>query len=50
MVSKEKLNHTVTIGFLDGDIEANLEKYNKTFDIVLTNQASFQEVLEILDF
>ena len=50
MVSKEKLNHIVTIGFLDGDIEANLEKYNKTFDIVLTNQASFQEVLEILDF
>ena len=49
MVSKEKLNHTVTIGFLDKDIEKNLEKYNKTFDIVLTNGESFKEVLKIID-
>ena len=50
MVSKEKLNHTITIGFLEKDIEANLEKYNKTFDIVLTNHASFKDVLEIIEF
>lgn len=50
MVSKEKLNHTITIGFLEKDIEKNLEKYNKTFDIVLTNGASFKDVLEIIDF
>ena len=50
MVSKEKLNHTITIGFLEENIESNLEKYNKTFDIVLTNRTSFQEVLEILNF
>lgn len=50
MVSKEKLNHTITIGFLEKDIEANLEKYNKTFDIVLTNHASFNDVLEIIEF
>ena len=50
MVSKEKLNHTITIGFLEENIESNIEKYNKTFDIVLTNRTSFQEVLEILNF
>lgn len=50
MVTKEKLKDTVTIGFLEKNIEANLEKYKKTFDIVLTNQASFKQVLEIIDF
>ena len=50
MVSKEKLNHTITIGFLEENIESNLEKYNKTFDIVLTNNASFKEVLKLIDF
>lgn len=50
MVSKEKLNHTITIGFLDKNIEANLEKYNKTFDIVLTNGESFKEVLKLINF
>ena len=50
MVSKEKLNHTITIGFLEENIESNLERYNKTFDIVLTNNASFKDVLEIIDF
>ena len=50
MVTKEKLKHTITIGFLEENIEANLEKYNKTFDIVLTNNASFKEVLNLIDF
>ncbi len=50
MVSKEKLNHTITIGFLEENIESNLEKYNKTFDIVLTNNASFKDVLKLIDF
>ncbi len=50
MVSKEKLDHTITIGFLEENIESNLEKYNKTFDIVLTNNASFKEVLKLIDF
>ena len=50
MVSKERLKHTITIGFLEEDIESNLEKYNKTFDIVLTNRASFKEVLNLINF
>ena len=50
MVSKEKLNHTITIGFLEENIESNLEKYNKTFDIVLANNASFKDVLKLIDF
>ncbi len=48
MVSKENLNNTITIGFLEKDIESNLEKYNEIFDIVLTNRTSFDEVLKII--
>lgn len=38
---KEK---TITIGFLDKKIDENLEKYNKNFDIVLSNHGSFEEI------
>ena len=38
------IENTITIGFLDKKIDENLEKYNKNFDIVLTNQGSFEEV------
>ena len=38
----------ISIGFLDDDIEKNLGIYNKHFDIVLTNNASFKEVEELL--
>ena len=48
MVSKDKLNSTITVGFLDKKIEENLELYKSTFDIVLTDNASFKEIEEIL--
>lgn len=48
MVTKEKLENTVTVGFLDKKIEQNLELYKTTFDIVLTHDASFEELQEIL--
>ena len=50
MVSQDKLKDTITIGFLDEDkgIEKNLEKYNSNFDIVLTNNSSFEDVIKIL--
>lgn len=50
MVSQDKLKDTITIGFLDEDkgIEKNLEKYNSNFDIVLTNNSSFKDVIKIL--
>lgn len=49
MVSKEKLDNTVTVGFLEKDIEKNLERYRENFDIVLTNRSSFDEVLELIN-
>lgn len=48
MVSKDKLDKTITVGFLDKKIEQNLEVYKSTFDIVLTDNASFREVEETL--
>lgn len=44
MVSKDKLNSTITIGFLDKKIEENLELYKSTFDIILTDNSSFKEI------
>lgn len=49
MVKKEDLIKTITVGFLDEKIEENLEHYNKAFDIVLTKEASFEEVNKILN-
>ena len=50
MVSQDKLKDTITIIFLDEDkgIEKNLEKYNSNFDIVLTNNSSFEDMIKIL--
>ncbi len=48
MVTKEKLEQTITVGFLDKKIEQELELYKSTFDIVLTDNASFKEVEDIL--
>lgn len=49
MVSKGKLEKTITIGFLNNKIEENLKIYNDNFDIVLTNEdACFQEVEKII--
>lgn len=49
MTDKENLQHTLTIGFLDENIEQNLEKYNNNFDIVLTEYSNFNDVKNILN-
>lgn len=49
MTNKENLQNTLTIGFLDENIEQNLEKYNNNFDIVLTNESNFSDVKNILN-
>lgn len=49
MVSKDKLNETITVGFLDKNIEENLELYKSTFDIVLTENSSFQEIKDLIE-
>ena len=48
MVTKDKLEKTITVGFLDKKIEQNLELYKSTFDIVLTDNASFKEIEDII--
>lgn len=50
MCPKEKLQDTitVTVGFLDRDVEKNLETYKENFDIVLTDNESFNKVLDII--
>ena len=42
MIDKNLLERTITIGFLDYNIEENLETYKKNFDIVLTNNEGFR--------
>ena len=49
MTDKENLQHTLTIGFLDENIEQNLKDYNNNFDIVLTEKSDFNDVKDILN-
>ncbi len=48
MIDKEKLQNTLTFGFLDESIEQNLERYKENFDIVLTENDNFNTVRNIL--
>lgn len=48
MVDKERITNTLTIGFLDSNVEQNLEKYNNNFDIVLTEGESFNSFMKLL--
>lgn len=49
MVPKEDLTKTLSFGFLDKNIEDNLEFYKSAFDVVLTNNSSFDDVRNILN-
>lgn len=50
MIRKEKLNKTITVGFLNDKIEENLTFYQKNYDMVLTEEeACFQEVEKIIN-
>ena len=48
MISEEDNKNAITVGFLDEKIDENLVHYNKGFDIVLTNNSSFEDVNKIL--
>lgn len=50
MVEKEQLYKTITIGFLNANIEENFEEYNKNFDIVITDNDDFNSIKEVLNF
>ncbi len=48
MIDTKQRDKTLTIGFLDHNIEKNLDIYNNNFDIVLTDNEDFNTVMEIL--
>lgn len=48
MVSKDDLYRTLSFGFLEKNVEANLESYRNSFDVVLTDNASFDDVMNVL--
>lgn len=48
MISTEHINKTLTIGFLDYNIEDNLKSYNNNYDIVFANNESFDSIKEVL--
>lgn len=49
MIKKEKLENTITIGFLNNKIEENLIFYHQNYDVVLMEEeACFQEVEKII--
>jgi cytosolic 5'-nucleotidase 3 len=41
-------NLLITIGFLNANIEENIEKYKENFDIVITNDNSMKYVYDVL--
>lgn len=49
MVSKEDLTKTISFGFLEKKIEVNLEFYKNAFNVVLTNNSSFNDVFSIIE-
>lgn len=49
MANKEKLSNTIKFGFLDANVEQNLETYKNNFDIVLTEDNNFNDVIKILN-
>jgi 5'-nucleotidase len=49
MVPEDKLEDTISIGFLDKDEEAHLEEFREHFDIVCTENTSFEEIQNILN-
>lgn len=50
MVEKEQLHKTITIGFLDNNIEKNLEAYNNNFDVTLTKNKDFNTIKNFINY
>ncbi len=48
MISKNDISRAITVGFLDEKIEENLEPFNNSFDIVITNEGNYNQVNNIL--
>ncbi len=48
MVNTEDLNRTITFGFLEKNIDKNFDIYKQYFDVVMTENASFNDIKNIL--
>ncbi len=48
MATGFEYNEIIKIGFLNEDIEENLEKYKENFDIVITEDGNFEEINKLL--
>lgn len=49
MIDKEKIENTLTFGFLDANVKQNLERYKENFDVILTEGNDFKDVKKILN-
>jgi cytosolic 5'-nucleotidase 3 len=49
MISGLEHKNIISIGFLNSDVENKLETYKNIFDVVIVNDGSFMQVLEILN-
>lgn len=48
MINKEDLSRSISFGFLENNEKENLEHYLKSFDVVLTDNSSFDIVQELI--
>ncbi len=48
MISESDKENAITVGFLEEKVEKNLEYFNEVFDIVITNNGTFNDVNKIL--
>ena len=48
MIDKKQLDKTITFGFLDKNIDSNLQKYNEKFDVVLADNDDFNAINDII--
>ena len=49
MIPKEKRNNAITVGFLEENIKESLDFYNKNFDIVITDNGSYDDINKIIN-
>ncbi|KAJ9054615.1 7-methylguanosine phosphate-specific 5'-nucleotidase [Entomophthora muscae] len=48
MAAKQDYDTLLTVGFLNEEVEANIEKFSSHFDVVITNDSSFDWVNKII--
>lgn len=48
MVNKEDLSKTISFGFLEKNVDMNINRYRNSYDVVLTDNSSFDDVEGIL--